>query len=482
MYTYMPKQDTKGSETVLSPTPLENPHSSSKLASHDEVELQKTLDRRVIKQFMRGQKQALDNFNQAQYPIQRKANNTGLPDQLKSGLEHLSGIDLSDVKVHYNSDKPKNLQALAYAQGNDIYLGPGQEKHLPHEAWHVVQQKQGRVKPTMQFKGVEINDSIELEKEADIMSQRANNFSDEDSKQNLKSYFMSTQKKTIQCVRKNILNLISRNRGGFVTNITKGHPTNISTKKFSTNIPTRKFTTSIFTGRFPYSTIRANKMNFKPILISTHKRSYSFKSQNKDSFSNQTESQFIENGIEKRTGNGTGKTGEGIPLDKVERHVPHVLDYIYPNDNGAFGYLPRKGTAYDKPEYDFTNVEFAKEMQKIRKEYLEATKNLENDIEKMTAEGYSKEEIAKYVVKARNQQKMNARKNMPKELLAGLEERNKKKYNDPLGPTADVMFINLKKSYLKEGIDKSDEQIWEIIIQKSMKKDDVINTLLGLEY
>jgi hypothetical protein len=27
---------------------------------------------------------------------------------------------------------------------------PGQEQHLPHEAWHVVQQKQGRVKPTGQ--------------------------------------------------------------------------------------------------------------------------------------------------------------------------------------------------------------------------------------------------------------------------------------------------------------------------------------------
>jgi len=50
--------------------------------------------------------------------------------------------------VHYNSDKPAQLQAHAYAQGTDIHLASGQEKHLPHEAWHVVQQKQGRVKPT----------------------------------------------------------------------------------------------------------------------------------------------------------------------------------------------------------------------------------------------------------------------------------------------------------------------------------------------
>jgi hypothetical protein len=25
----------------------------------------------------------------------------------------------------------------------DIHIGPGQEKHLAHEAWHTVQQKQG---------------------------------------------------------------------------------------------------------------------------------------------------------------------------------------------------------------------------------------------------------------------------------------------------------------------------------------------------
>ena len=66
---------------------------------------------------------------------------------------------MDDVKVHYNSSKPAQLQAHAYAQGTDIHLAPGQEKHLPHEAWHVVQQKQGRVRPTMQMKGgVGVND------------------------------------------------------------------------------------------------------------------------------------------------------------------------------------------------------------------------------------------------------------------------------------------------------------------------------------
>ena len=99
-----------------------------------------------------------------------KANNTGLPDALKSGIENLSGYSMDDVKVHRNSDQPAQLQAHAYAQGTNIHLGPGQEKHLPHEAWHVVQQKQGRVKPTMQMKGkVNVNDDAGLEKEADVM-------------------------------------------------------------------------------------------------------------------------------------------------------------------------------------------------------------------------------------------------------------------------------------------------------------------------
>lgn len=109
-------------------------------------------------------------------PVQQeeKPNNTGLPDNLKTGIENLSGYSMDDVKVHYNSDKPAQLNALAYAQGTDIHVAPGQEKHLPHEAWHVVQQKQGRVQPTMQMQGVNINDNERLEKEADNKEKEVN--------------------------------------------------------------------------------------------------------------------------------------------------------------------------------------------------------------------------------------------------------------------------------------------------------------------
>lgn len=104
---------------------------------------------------------------------EEKSNDTGLPDQLKSGVEKLSGLSMDDVKVHRNSSKPAQLQAEAYAQGSDIHLAPGKEKHLAHETWHVAQQKQGRVKPTMNKGGTPINDSPKLEREADSMGAKA---------------------------------------------------------------------------------------------------------------------------------------------------------------------------------------------------------------------------------------------------------------------------------------------------------------------
>lgn len=109
----------------------------------------------------------------------KRENSTGLPDNLKAGIENLSGISMDDVEVHYNSPKPAQVQAAAYTQGTEIHVGPGQEQHLPHEVWHVVQQKQGRVKPTLQAKGVAINDDSTLESEADTIGGKAKQVSPE---------------------------------------------------------------------------------------------------------------------------------------------------------------------------------------------------------------------------------------------------------------------------------------------------------------
>lgn len=105
--------------------------------------------------------------------VQLKAKDTGLPAEVRSGIESMSGVSLDDVRVHYNSSAPAQLNALAYTQSTDIHVAPGQEQHVAHEAWHVVQQMQGRVRATTSVNGVGVNDQQSLEREADVMGARA---------------------------------------------------------------------------------------------------------------------------------------------------------------------------------------------------------------------------------------------------------------------------------------------------------------------
>lgn len=130
---------------------------------------------------------------------QKKENSTGLPNNLKDGIESLSGYSMDDVTVHYNSSQPAQLNAHAFAQGSDIHVASGQEKHLPHEAWHVVQQKQGRVESTRQMKGnININDDVTLENEADVMGEKA---------LQMKSNSINTQKKPSVQLKKESIQL-----------------------------------------------------------------------------------------------------------------------------------------------------------------------------------------------------------------------------------------------------------------------------------
>jgi hypothetical protein len=81
----------------------------------------------------------------------------------------------SSVNVHKDSSKANEMGAKAYAQGTDIHFAPGQFKPesregqelIGHELGHVVQQKEGRVKPNFQAKGMPVNNDENLEKEAD---------------------------------------------------------------------------------------------------------------------------------------------------------------------------------------------------------------------------------------------------------------------------------------------------------------------------
>jgi hypothetical protein len=88
-------------------------------------------------------------------------------------MEALSGLSLDHVRVRYDSPQPANVGALAYTRGHEIDLAPGEERHLPHEAWHVVQQARGRARPMGSVAGHSLNDDVALEREADVMGTRA---------------------------------------------------------------------------------------------------------------------------------------------------------------------------------------------------------------------------------------------------------------------------------------------------------------------
>lgn len=110
--------------------------------------------------------------SEKEFPKQPE-NRTGIPAQMKQQMEQFSGLAFDSVRVHYSSGKPAQLQAHAYTQGNDIYIAPGQEKHLQHELGHVVQQRQRQIPPTVHMNGVAINLDPALEREADSYGRRA---------------------------------------------------------------------------------------------------------------------------------------------------------------------------------------------------------------------------------------------------------------------------------------------------------------------
>ena len=88
---------------------------------------------------------------------------------------------MDDVGVHYNSTEPEGFGAHAFARASDIHLAPGQEGHLAHEAWHIAQQRQGRVKATAVADGSPVNEDRNLENEADRVAATLASSSAEDS-------------------------------------------------------------------------------------------------------------------------------------------------------------------------------------------------------------------------------------------------------------------------------------------------------------
>lgn len=176
------------------------------LTAPDILQLQRTIGNRAVGRLLAG---AVNPFGSQKQSVQRRdesheGNRADLPNNLKAGIESLSGMAMDDVKVQYNSSKPAEVQALAHTQGSNIYVGPGQEKHLPHEAWHVVQQKQGRVKPTdVLTQGAPLNEDPGLEREADLMGAKASQagFSEHVQRNNLSPVSQSVQREVMQLLK-----------------------------------------------------------------------------------------------------------------------------------------------------------------------------------------------------------------------------------------------------------------------------------------
>ena len=116
---------------------------------------------------------------QAEAP--QKQNKTGMPDQVLQKMESAFNTDFSTVKIFPNSSKAPQLGALAFTQGHHVHFAPGKfnptstdgQKMLAHELTHVMQQRQGIVKPTSQIKGLPLNDDPALEKHADNLGTQA---------------------------------------------------------------------------------------------------------------------------------------------------------------------------------------------------------------------------------------------------------------------------------------------------------------------
>ncbi|WP_299848617.1 DUF4157 domain-containing protein [uncultured Roseovarius sp.] len=135
---------------------------------------QSALHRMVTQSSVVQRQKTLRQMTDPASPTLQRKESSDLPDDLRSGIESLSGVAMDGVRVHRNATAPAQVNAHAFAQGNAIHLAPGQDNHLPHEAWHVVQQRQGRVAPTTTLTdGTAVNDDPALEREADQMGAAA---------------------------------------------------------------------------------------------------------------------------------------------------------------------------------------------------------------------------------------------------------------------------------------------------------------------
>ncbi|WP_406451182.1 hypothetical protein OG782_15170 [Streptomyces sp. NBC_00876] len=103
-----------------------------------------------------------------------------------------------------------------------------------------------------------------------------------------------------------------------------------------------------------------------------------------------------------------------------------------------------------------------------RMRYHDLLEDMEREECTMRAEGRSEEDIARTLVQMRNDAKDVIRAGMSPEQVAELEARNQKKYGNPLGPTADQL-------YMKYGS-------WEKVTEAATRSSAAVDHELGLEF
>ncbi|MFG3259726.1 hypothetical protein [Streptomyces sp. NPDC048172] len=104
----------------------------------------------------------------------------------------------------------------------------------------------------------------------------------------------------------------------------------------------------------------------------------------------------------------------------------------------------------------------------IRVRYHELLAEMDRTECEMRAEGRSEEEIARKLVQMRNDAKHITRAGMSPDEVRKLEERNREKYGNPLGPTADQL-------HAKYGS-------WRAVTDAAGRTSVAVDHELGLEY
>ncbi|MQY16405.1 hypothetical protein SRB5_66040 [Streptomyces sp. RB5] len=108
------------------------------------------------------------------------------------------------------------------------------------------------------------------------------------------------------------------------------------------------------------------------------------------------------------------------------------------------------------------------EAQRTRMAYHGLLEDMHRTEADLRATGASEETIARELVDMRNDAKEITRAGMSPEEVALLEQRNQEKYGNPVGPTADQL-------YLKYGS-------WEQVSAASMRTSSAVDHELSLEY